>query len=113
MGRFSSPFGTLTIASSGTASNIISNKLFGNAIALFIENDETALTGTVTIQVSSILTAVAGDMENFSINGTDQTVTALSRDFVGPVGGFQSVSLLSSGAEASERTFELHAVMEG
>ena len=58
-------------------------------------------------------TAVAGDMENFSINGTDQTVTALSRDFVGPVGGFQSVSLLSSGAEASERTFELHAVMEG
>ena len=113
MGKFTSPFGTLTIASSGTASNIISSRLLRHATALYIENDETALTGTVTVQTAAGVAAVAGDMENFSINGTDQVVTALSRDFISAVGGFGCVRLLSSGAEASERTFELYAVMEG
>lgn len=103
--------GTLTIASSGIDSNVLSNNLLQSARRLIFRTPS-AFTGTVTIKGSPLKGALmAALLPIAGTAGTPITLTAGREQHV-EVGNLKSLAVTSGSAEAAERVITVHAVHE-
>jgi hypothetical protein len=100
--------GSQTIASSGTDSAGLSAEVWKGCNAIIIACDESALTGTVTVQM---LTTDGGSTYATlqSPAGTDVAIAA-AKAIMLDVLAFPKIRLHSSGAEAGARVFQLWGV---
>lgn len=110
MARHNGVIGTLTIALNGTDSTELTASTTRNKIALGTIVDwvifaPAALTGTVTVQVSSLDTPGASDWRALQVqSGTDVTVPA-GKALIVPCAGARALRVVSSVAEGAERAF--------
>lgn len=100
------PLEALTIAESGTESSEIDTARMRHVEALSISAPDT-LTGTVTVEINHTETGSSGWKELHS-NGTPVTVPAGGAIVLTAVPAAR-LRLVSSGAEAAARTFNLWA----
>ena len=110
MGLHRAYIGQLVIPSGTKPSNILSSPNLAMARSIVFENAESALTGTVTLQGSHKDEAVAADMVNVELNGSDVTVAAgkVQQYDVNPG---RSIRVNSGSNEAADRTIEVFAVL--
>lgn len=104
--------GTLTIASSGTDSNVLSHNLLQAARRVIITAPAT-LTGTITVRVSPVKNAAFAACLPLRRDGAAAVVTvAAGQELHVDAGNFKSIAVVSSGAEGGARAFQVHVVHE-
>lgn len=99
-----SKLGVLTIANGQTLSNVLSHPTMRLAVRLIFYCGDASFTGTVTVQGGY---AQAGTVKDVYVNGVKAQVFANGVTIV-EAGGFNNVSLISSGAEGGNRTIEVY-----
>ena len=112
MARIREFFGTILVSASGTTSTVISDNTSGVGIALgrlvdlLIEAPDTLTSASFTVQVSTTQNPTSSDYSDLSVGGTLVTGSA-NQAVIAPVGGITGVRVVTSGAEASDRTFRV------
>lgn len=107
--RDSPLLGSLVITSGNTESSAFTSAVmnvrtaFGNAVDFIVFGD-TALTGTAHVEVSWLEAPGAGDWRTLYVGGSVVTIP-VNGAVVVPAAAFRSLRIVSSGAEAADRTF--------
>lgn len=110
MGSHKAFVGNLTIANSGTDSNVLSSRQLAMARKLVFDNPS-AFTGTVTLRAGAKAGTAFAGTKPVRVAGADITLVAAKLQEV-DAGGFESVAVVSSGAEGAERVIGVYAVLE-
>lgn len=113
--RTSEFLGLLTIPNGQTVSNALpasSNltRLYGTMVDFLIESPA-LLTGTISVQVTTIDSPSGSDWRIVSVGGSDVTVPA-SRAVVVPVGAIRGIRVSSSATEGADRVFRAFGQLE-
>ena len=109
MATVSPIIGTLTIASSGTDSNVLSSPILRQARALVFDTGSGAFTGTVTVYGSH---NAGGTTRALDVQGTAVTLTGQRMQVWNAPFGIRDIQIKSGSAEAAERNVLVYAYVE-
>jgi hypothetical protein len=110
MGSHKAFVGNLTIANGGTDSNVLSNRQLAMARKLIFHNPAT-FTAAVTLRGNPKAGVAFSDTQPVRVGAADIALVAAKMQEV-DAGGFESIAVVSAGAEGAERVIPVYAVLE-
>lgn len=112
MNRHIQHIGTLTIANTGTDSNVITDDAWKHAVGFMFDGGGTGFTGTVSFIGKPTVDTTFANLRPVFLNSVAQVINGNGLNTI-MSGGMASIAAESSGAEGAERTIEVYAIFEG
>lgn len=103
--------GTLTIALSGSDSNVLAANELKMARAIIFDNQESAFTGTISVLGGHDEADEFADLNAIELDGTPIVLTADTQEQFS-IMGLVSIAIQSSGTEGAERTVDVYAMLD-